>query len=298
MTRGILTVAVGHSVYYQMAYYLALSLRRHAKELPIALVTDAPSAKELRIYDTILCARPEFGDGFAQKLHFLDYSPYDETVFLDCDSLVVRDLMPIWNFFDGVSFGYLGSRIQYGLYYGANVESLCAMLGIPWIGVMNGGFYFARKDAAAAQIFQDANEVYKNYHSYGFATLGNGQRSEEPCFAVATGKRGIAPIEDHGKLMRTPFGLQGRLDIDVLAGRCDFVKHGTPVSPAVVHFASPWRFHPTYGRECLKLRLANSAILNPLKYAVPWCYYYTRRACQKVQEHLKNVAICNGRSSK
>jgi len=59
---------------------------------------------------------------------------------------------------------------------------------------------------------------------------------------------------DNVRMMRTPIGIKGSLDIDVLAGKSSFRKNNELVSPAIVHFAGLWNEYPIYYREALKLR--------------------------------------------
>jgi hypothetical protein len=59
---------------------------------------------------------------------------------------------------------------------------------------------------------------------------------------------------DHGKFMRTLFGISGRLHLDTIHGGCGFVKNGERVTPAIMHFASFGVYHPAYARECMRLR--------------------------------------------
>src|SRR5262249_22985110 len=80
-------------------------------------------------------------------------------------------------------------------------------------------------------------------------------RTDEVGFALALSEHHIEPLDDpQGLTMRTPIGIEGPMDIDVLRGYCRFVKRGLPVTPTIVHFAT-WQYHPVYYRERAKLRL-------------------------------------------
>src|SRR5262249_50784673 len=138
-------------------------------------------------------------------------------------------------------------------YWYTDIQRLIAELQIPWLATLNSGLLYFRRSPAATAIFRRTREVYESYESLGFDPLRD-ERSDEPCFGVALSEARLAPTADDGRIMRTPIGIQGSMDIDVLRGTVAFTKHGTIVSPAVVHFAT-WQFHPVYYRERAKLRL-------------------------------------------
>jgi hypothetical protein len=251
-TRGIITIATGSSVYHDMARDLALSLKRHCGHLHRAILTNSNDTVLCGLYDTVVRERPEFGADFGQKLWLDRYSPFEETLFIDCDSLVLRDLTPLLTLFDGRAFGYVGDVCRSGYWYG-DVAKVIQQLDLPWLPAFNSGLLFFRRGALATQVFQRARDVYGRYDDVGFDPL-RGSRSDEPCFAVALAEADVLPVDDQGTAMRTPIGMEGRMDIDVLTGRIGFVKRGTRVAPGVVHFAT-WQFHPIYYRERAKLRL-------------------------------------------
>ena len=72
---------------------------------------------------------------------------------------------------------------------------------------------------------------------------------------MALAKHGIEALDDGGTTMRTPIGMRGELDIDVLRGYCSFDKDGQYVSPRIMHFAGSWTRGFRYRRETLKLVL-------------------------------------------
>lgn len=288
--RGFITLACGGRDYYVMAKYLSLSLRRHTPQIDIAVITDSRAENFTRYFDYVIPMRHDFGDAFAQKLHILEYTPFDETLFIDCDSLVVRDVSFVWSLLQDCDFAYIGTVLMSGVYYNVDVTKLCDSLKIPWLGVMNGGIYFFRNTDICINVVNRAICVYNKYEEFGFSFLGNGFRSEEPCYAIAASEHGIKPLVDNGSLMRTPFGLDGRLHIDVLNGTCNFIKYGELVQPAILHFASPWRFHPTYTRECMKLYLSKAPYpICKLQKLLPWCYYYSARAYEKFLSNFPSI---------
>src|SRR5215218_9822905 len=102
-TRGVIYVAVRDATYRRLARESIWSLRRARERVDVAVVCDDDA-------DAATTAR-EFGDGVRRivvprdadafgsraiktQLHRL--TPFDETLYLDCDTLVVWPLDQIW----------------------------------------------------------------------------------------------------------------------------------------------------------------------------------------------------------
>ena len=92
-SRGVLYVAFGEQ-YQNEARRSILTLRRSSPGIPCAVITDEawpadplPDTFVLRPRDASFASKP--------RLMYLS-SPYDETLFLDTDTVVVRDVSPIF----------------------------------------------------------------------------------------------------------------------------------------------------------------------------------------------------------
>jgi hypothetical protein len=94
------------------------------------------------------------------------------------------------------------------------------------------------------------------YRELGLDPHARGWSADEPVVALALAAHGIHAVDDGGTTMRTPIGLCGAFDIDVLRGYCRFNKAGTDVNPAIAHFADWHSRSFYYKRETLKLSLA------------------------------------------
>ncbi|MEM7035724.1 MAG: hypothetical protein AAF570_02020, partial [Bacteroidota bacterium] len=92
MKRGWLILAHRNDVYLQFAGNLAASLKIHSR-YPVALLTDAqqlPAPSE-RFYDEVIQLRPEHNIPFYAKTLLNRYTPFEDTIFLDADSIAVSD---------------------------------------------------------------------------------------------------------------------------------------------------------------------------------------------------------------
>jgi len=263
VSRGIITIALGADYYIRMAKDLALSARKHCPSEPRAVVTDSRDPELRRLFDQTIPVDRSLGDPLFQKLWLEKYTPFDETLFIDSDSLLVGDLDVVWRACDGRECGFVGEEQTDGSWYGADIAEVCRACGLPWLATLNSGMVFFRTGETASRVFAYARNAMAGYEALGFQPFRQ-TRTDEVGFALAFSKFGVHPLDDGGRTMRTPIGIEGPMEIDVLRGYCRFVKRGLPVSPTIVHFAT-WQFHPIYYRERAKLRLYfGSPLTRPL----------------------------------
>ena len=253
--RGVITVATGKR-YHGYASALARSLRRHAPGLPLAVVTDAPASAFRGLFDHVVAADPSFGHGYAQKLHLDDYSPFEQTLFLDADSLAVRDPSPAWDLFADLPVGVIGGPHSTGHWF-MDIERVCREQNVTSIPKFNGGLVYLSGTAECRAILADARSVMATYDAVGLERI-NGLEADEPALAVALARHGVAAKLDygHGVLMRTPIGATGPVEVDALRGTASLDRGKGVLHPAVVHFAGWTRSH-LYARECVALALAD-----------------------------------------
>lgn len=106
MTKGITLVAVGNYGYLQWANNMAVSLRYHSPQVPIQLITSKklePDAHVLGLYNIITVLPDEDftdcdGRLFPAKLKTALYHHlvFDETIYLDVDGCIIRDITPLF----------------------------------------------------------------------------------------------------------------------------------------------------------------------------------------------------------
>jgi hypothetical protein len=258
-----MTLAYGAPRFIAMAMVLAESLRRHAPDVPRAIVTDRPRRELAELYDACVPVDRSLGGGLRQKLHLDAYAPFDQTLFVDADSLAVAPVAPLFDVFRGVPVGVVGGPVYDGQWFG-DVAAIRARLGVAGpIPRFNGGLVYLDRTPQASAIFATARELMDRYADLGFQPLHGHGPNDEPVLAFALALHGVAGVDDGGSSSYTPIGIRGPLRLDVLRGGARFDKQGVVVHPALVHFCG-WRargFH--YRRERLKLRLARRTPLPP-----------------------------------
>ena len=96
-TRGFVTVATGSDDYYKMAADLLLSYRGRGKgKYPFAIICDREN-EYTAMFDHVVVV-DEFRKSTVDKL-LLQHSPYEESIFLDADMLVLENIDDLWDVF-------------------------------------------------------------------------------------------------------------------------------------------------------------------------------------------------------
>lgn len=257
--RGILTLAYGKKRYVNMAKVLGRSLKLHNHGVPCAIVTDSDDPELKNLYDICIPLNQKFGKGFKQKLYIDNYSPFDETIFIDSDCIVIKKI-DFWDIFADVPFGVISEgKKQTGQAFWntiPDVEKIISLFQLESLTMFNGGLYYFKNNKDTAEVFKKAREIAANYDEIGLVRL-RGSSNEEPIYSIALAVCGINGIEDRGLTMRTPINMIGSLEIDVLKGFCRFNSNGQIVEPAIMHFCGSQTSGFYYQREKLKLYLAN-----------------------------------------
>ncbi|HEY9800846.1 MAG TPA: hypothetical protein V6D25_10845 [Leptolyngbyaceae cyanobacterium] len=254
---GIITLGYGKPRYIEMAKTLARSLKLHSPNISRAIVTDRTEEKEiLELFDIVIPFNKDYGSNLRQKLYINEYTPYTKTLFIDSDSIVVKDIYFIFEELEGRSFTVPGERL---LSFGdqdnfiEDVDFILKKFNLTALPKFNGGVYYFDDSECATEIFTTAQSILKDCHNLPFSQFRNDGPSEEPLFAIAMAVHNQTMFNDAGRFMRTPIGITGKLEIDVLKGKSRFKKYQNIVSPAIVHFAGDWAETYIYYREALKL---------------------------------------------
>lgn len=252
MRKGFLTVATG-----EYFHYLAINMRNsyhysQKKKYPLCVITDPDGEELLRHYFDDIIVITEKNSGYINKLRIQSLSPYDETIFIDADTLIVRDISDWWDV-----FGSSGYDVTVWGWNCDMTNPRCGKListkaaekyGLTRYIGFNGGVYYFKKTPTAEKIFTRAWELLDSYIE-DEQNLFNGKMGDEPVMAVAMLENGVYGIEDPEKkrMFCTP-GMRN-LKIDLLAGKCTFTKYDYQVWPAVMHWGTNETRKAVYRRE-------------------------------------------------
>lgn len=283
---GFITMAYGPDRFLRQAETLARSLRLHMPGIPLALVTDRADAGGL--FDIVIPMRPFGRAGTLHKINLYNYSPFDETLFIDSDCLVVR---PFHDQIAAIRLHDFAPIVTRCLADG-DTDLWLEDVGAALKGVagtrfpkFNGGVYFFRRSAGAEGVFARANELLLRKAELGIKDFDSAGPGDETLIGLAMAQSPhLKLFDDHGLLMRTPLNSQGPVEVEVLKGRSSFIKEGQRVSPAIIHFCGPWIDHPAYAIARAELEADKPA--SRLARGLFWLRFILDKAARKVRRRL------------
>lgn len=212
--RGFVTIATGQERYYKLAANLLLSYRQNAAEpLPFAIIADRENEYTAQFDDVIVIADPE--NSYNDKLKLFRELPYEETIFVDADSLAYGDLNAWWDMFaesgDFSLFGYAWRDLSCGRgwFVPAGMGEFAER--IRFIPDFNGGVYYLRNSPICEEVFQIAAHGARHYGDYQFN--GFSAPADEPLLALGMAACGLEPVNRDGELIFAPRPRQLRADI-------------------------------------------------------------------------------------
>lgn len=111
-TKGFITIATGKPYYYQLAANLVQSYRYHTKQaMPFAILAEEEN-EYTALFDDVVVVK-DAKRTFMDKFLLFELCPYDETIFIDADSLCYGDLNAYWDLFkDATDFSAVGGILD------------------------------------------------------------------------------------------------------------------------------------------------------------------------------------------
>lgn len=233
-TKGFVTIATGDDKYYAMALQLLQSYRNHTtSDIPFAIICDRETPETLAFDQVVLMDCPTCS--YLDKLALYRYAPYDETIFIDADSLILSDPVGLWEDFadeDDVSC--------YGCTYPLYSQKAwftydrCGeyQKDISFLIDLHGGIYFLRRGKRCTSIFQTALFLAENYSRYSFRTFE--KPADEPVLAMSLAIHNSRPCDKSMRLLFVPSywgrlkaSKSGELLVDGLKSNVHILHFGT-----------------------------------------------------------------------
>lgn len=174
-TRGILLLAMGHPNYGEMAANLGMSIKAGSPNMPIVLVTHGRALAHIPMYlsmFTDIITVPDemiMKNGkvtyFKAKTHIYDLSPFDETIFLDVDTLWFQR-SPITQMFEelkNVDFTIETRGTMKCKWFWGDMEEVKKKLNITnRVPDVHSEFIYFKKTAKNKIFFDKVKELYDN----------------------------------------------------------------------------------------------------------------------------------------
>ncbi len=185
MSRGFVTIATGNHNFYRIAANLLRSYRYFAqKPEPFAIICDRRT-RETDLFDqTVILENPGFS--YLDKLRLPEYAPFDETIFLDADSLAYQDLNAFWDLFrDADDFSAFGKNLppDSGAGWFRKEDTGVYQDRIRYIPDFIGGVYFLRRTEKLEEFSGICRHILGTYHDYRFRQFA--EPADETVYALA-----------------------------------------------------------------------------------------------------------------
>lgn len=185
-SKGFITIATGEERYYQLAVNLLHSYRLYASDpAPFCLLCDRENKFSAEFDDVVILDKAY--NSYLDKLQIYRYAPYDETIFIDADSLAYADLNKWWDIFSKeTDFSAFGIQREIDSGEGFFDPNQIGEYGnqISYIPDFTAGVYYMRRSNTCKKLFEMANEFAAHYFEYGFKRFVY-KPADEPVIALA-----------------------------------------------------------------------------------------------------------------
>lgn len=272
--RGFITVATG-DYYCWLAQNLAMSYRLYSKPgYPLYALTDKKGEKKLKKYfdGIIVMEKPTYT--FLDKIAVYENSPFEQTIFLDADMNIVKDISFLFDKFEenGSEVSCLGSIRQITpesrpIHYG---EAAVEAFNLTYFLAFGGGIYYYLRCPKTDELLRLIyDELMPRYHQYQMKVFRAGQMADEPLMGLAMVLSGMNPVDDtKADIMRYSDHMMDTIKWDFKKRECTFLwQFKRVVSPNIVHYG-------THNTRHKKYVYFNSVIRCKYKKIVPLTPFY------------------------
>ena len=194
-------MAVGKPRFLEMAVDMALSLREHTSH-PIALASDpelAARSRKLypRVFDEVTLLPSRFRAS-ARKYGTAEASPFEETMYVDADCIVLGSLDHFWGSLEHSDLAMVGSRLTADddtRHHGFSTRRLIRRFRLERYLKTNSGLFCFRR-SAAVDIMEECLDCFLNEArpALRWQILLGRWLGDEVAFGIVGGRRGIRTL--------------------------------------------------------------------------------------------------------
>jgi len=244
MKRGFITVATG-KYYCWLAENLMRSYRLFCgNQYPFYVITDKAGEKRLKkVFDgVIVMDNPTYT--YLDKLMVYQNSPFEETVFIDADSHIAKDINYLIELFSNNSseISCLGDIRRFADGHKPNHFGDVAVkkFNLTQYVAFNGGVYYFKKSPKAEEglnfIF---NDLIPNYYQYELK-LFDGKKADEPLIGLMMLLYNFKPLNIEGESvpMRCCGPWMQSLQWNIKAQEVKVVCYGQKYQIDIVHYGT------------------------------------------------------------
>lgn len=165
---GVILIAFGHYAYYEQAYNLAFSIKTHSPDVKIALHAENIALLHTRVnelqrtvFDEVMpLDTSKFNSPAAIKLGIYDLCVFDRNLYLDVDTIALRDISPIFEVLKGNPYLV---HVNGGKMLWMDDKKAKELFNIDGeIVSVNSSIQYIEKGKQAQSVFDLANQLYKS----------------------------------------------------------------------------------------------------------------------------------------
>ncbi len=165
MKQGYIILATGPVQYIEMAANLAASLKVMDPKRPVCLAHDAgavlPEPARALFDDMVALPKDERYPHVMNKIRLFSASPYEQTMFVDADCLLVKNDIDYWWLHAGTRpFSITGGKDTKGEWKGVRIEDIIRQEGAEYLIKMNAGVFQFDKSHEAGLFFEGLERYY------------------------------------------------------------------------------------------------------------------------------------------
>lgn len=287
LKRGFVTVATG-DYYCWLAQNLAMSYRLFSKnEYPIYAMTDKKGEKKLKKYfdGVIVLENPDYT--FMDKIAVYDNSPFEETIFLDADMNITRDICFLFDEFseNGSDVSCVGKIVDITdtvrpVHFGS---AAIERFGLTYYIDFGGGIYYYRKGEKAEECIRFIYDaLVPDYHALQMKVFRPGQLADEPMMELTMLVHGMKPLDTPVDIMKYSDHMMDSIKWDMKKQVCSFEwRFIKTVTPIIVHYGTHNTRHKkyVYFNSIVRCKYLKIPILTP--------FYLIYRETRLLFIHLK-----------
>lgn len=217
--KGIVLIAIGGNSYAKWAINMAASCKYYSPNLPIQILCSQEHAPELQatgFFDVLTVLEPsdyqsETGALFPAKIktRLYDFLAYDESIYLDVDGILIKDITPVFETkadlacdIQGVYDATQGNEFHYMKWCKPNVVwAHYGLNGVHKMPAINSSFLFIRKSDLNKKLFAQAYDnlmnkpipTEKHWYVWGKQKASKVCQPDELYVNVAMAQLGIIP---------------------------------------------------------------------------------------------------------
>jgi hypothetical protein len=200
--RGFLTMATGKVGFLEMAVDMALSLRAHST-LPIALACDDGLLESARtryanVFDHVQVVPDRFLHGRVRKYGAAEATPFEETVFVDADCMVLGPLDYLFESLAEHDMAMVGQQLTRSddeNHHGFSTRRLMVQFGLDRYLKTNSGIFCFRRDPGI-EIMEACRECFLNEAKprLKYSLLLGRWLGDEIAFGIVGGRRQLGSL--------------------------------------------------------------------------------------------------------